>query len=1344
MRNKAFMLEFVLTAALFAATSTSARSIPFCKDYGTASLRPDPTGAGEIAVTAPRSHAGAVLKAENFGFSVTNDDNGAAIAAAVREARRVGASKVLLAPGVYRCFGDPIVIDGLVDFELDGCGAELVFRRPLRYPIEPSWDHDGSGANFVIRNCRRMKIGNMVTDWDWRTMPLATCAKVAATHVDDADNASYIDYDLLGCGARHPYYGKIFPFQRTQPMAEDFRRFVRGPNIWHGTYEGEMGCKTLWLSPTRVRVYPFVEEPGRARWTGPNMRAFSPKLNRDSVRQHKTGETYRIAHAYYGKGGFTLVSNEDFELHDVEIPSCFGHAVYVGGTQRNWMIRNVTVAPRDWRHPISSSADTIHFVRSHGNAIIDNLTVKLEQDDAINVHDRFMVAKKVSPRTLQVVLERGARYFRPGVGNDIELLDPGYNPTGWKGKCVGTEGETILLDRDLPASDPEEGYFLVFDRTASSDGVIIRNCTFEDMEMRTLVNASNATVENCVFRRTNGDALRCIADYTLKWWAEGMGTTNVVVRNCRFEGNCMRELVGSYYSLGADFVTWLGCPEQVKPERLNRRFISDILVEDCEFVDSLGYFADLRFGTGLKFRNNRIVLTGKRDRSRKNSGFARVERVTDVTFEGNVFVRPEGAAEPLVEIADGVDGLALINNRADYGVRPHSPALTVSSPDGRLQAVFSTDDGGMRWSLLRDGKTLVKPSAMGFRFAIANDYDKDAAELAAMRVLGVRRSKADTTWETSLYRRGKVRDSYNELVVELEEVEARAARIELGGTTVEKHPRRMDIVFRAYDEGVAFRYSFPRQAAFDGFQIKDELTEWRFEPDTMAWTTTYASEQNSHEAPFVRGPLAAVDRTRYVGMPVLVETRGATIALCEAALSNWAGLFYRAANRDGDTRLVASLSKIPPSHAATADVAVIATAPAASPWRVAIVGDDALDLIRKNDIIVNLNPPPDPSIDFSFVKPGASTWDWWVESNNSLSTELALKLVDFAAEMGWPYHTIDGGWYGFARRPNHGPNVRLEPRKGFDLERIVSHAKEKGVGIWVWIHWMEIEDVGIEETFSRLEKWGVSGVKTDFLERQDQEIVNWCERVCRVAARHRIMVNFHGSFKSTGAERTWPNMITREAVLGNEANIFNRKNTPEHCATLPFTRFLLGPADFTPGGFCNVYSRDFAPQVAKGHRYGDETDRCPHWAEEMGTRAHAIAQCIQFDSPLMTLCDWPERYRGADGIEALRRLPAAWKDTRPVVGRCGEYYAVVRETHDGRFYFAATTVSARTVDLDLGFLGDGEWKMSVYADDPARTPSDAKALSVSTRTVRKSGRESFALCDEGGAVAIFDPGNGVR
>lgn len=639
-------------------------SIPFASDQGSVVSRTDSTGAGEIVIAAPRPHVGPVLNAADFGFSPTNDDNGAAIAAGICEAKRCGASKLLLAPGVYRCFGNPIMMDGLADFELDGCGAELVFRRSPRYPIEPSWDHDGSGANFVIRNCRRVRIGNLVTDWDWRTMPLATCAKVVATHLDEkADNASYVDFELLGHGACHPYYGKMFPIQRTQPMTEDFSRFLPGMNLWHGTYEGEMGCKIEWLSPTRVRAYPFVTSPGLVHWTGPNKCEFSPKLNRDNVRKHKIGETYRIAHAYYGKGGFTLISNEDLDLHDIEIPSCFGHAVYISGAQRNWRIRNVTVAPRDLRHPISSSADSIHFVQSHGKAVIDNLVVRLNQDDAINVHDRFTVVRYVGSRTLEVVLERGARYFRPGDGNTVELMDAGYNPTGWKGRCVRADGERILLDRDLPTDIPREGYWLLFDRTASSDGVVIRNCTFEDMEMRTLVNVSNATVENCVFRRTNGDALRCIADYTLKWWAEGMGTTNILIRNCRFEGNCVREFVDSYWSLGSDFATWLGCPDGIKHERLNRRFISGVLVEGCTFIDSLGYFADLRFGTDIVFRNNVIEQTGRRRNRRGTAGSARVECVDGVCFEHNVFRIPVKDSLPQLDVGDHVSGVVLHDNK---------------------------------------------------------------------------------------------------------------------------------------------------------------------------------------------------------------------------------------------------------------------------------------------------------------------------------------------------------------------------------------------------------------------------------------------------------------------------------------------------------------------------------------------------------------------------------------------------------------------------------------------------------------------------------------------------------
>lgn len=672
----------------------------------------------------------------------------------------------------------------------------------------------------------------------------------------------------------------------------------------------------------------------------------------------------------------------------------------------------------------------------------------------------------------------------------------------------------------------------------------------------------------------------------------------------------------------------------------------------------------------------------------------------------------------------------LVLSAVAFAVTAAGQSLELKSPDGNLSLGLKLDGGKLCWSLADRKGILVLPSRLGLVFSGFKKRGGPANDmLGALAVVDKSMRSEDVAWETRLYRRGSVRSRYNELALTLEEMEF-------------PH-RKVGYVFRAYDEGVAFRYVIPAQDGVLGAEILSELTEWRFPGMCEGWFTSYKSEYNGNEEPFLRRRMADIDPREFVGMPATVEVAGRWVALCEAALVNWAGIYFKTPGirRIPDESVFeAHLTTLPKTDPATPGVAVICELPAESPWRVVIVGDTQLDLLRKNDIILDLNPPPDRELDFGWVKPGPSSWDWWVESNNSLSTELTLRMVDFAAEMGWPYHTIDGGWYGFARRPNHGPGVRLEPRKGFDLKKIIEHATAKGVGIWVWIHWQEIQDTGIEETFARLSRWGVKGVKTDFLNRQDQWMVCWYERLCRTAAKHHIMVNFHGAHRPTGTERTWPNMMTREGVLGNEMNIFSKSTgaTPVHCATLPFTRFLLGPGDFTPGGFGNVYSRNFIPQVDKGHRYGDETDRCPHWAEEMGTRAHALALCVAFDSPLMTLCDWPERYRGSPGVEALQRLPTTWKATMPVAGKCGEYYAVVRETHDGRFYFAAFTVSRRTIELNLDFLGEGTWTMSVFSDDPKRTPTDAKAIAVSRRAVNRHDSISFELGEEGGAVAIFD------
>lgn len=653
--------------------------------------------------------------------------------------------------------------------------------------------------------------------------------------------------------------------------------------------------------------------------------------------------------------------------------------------------------------------------------------------------------------------------------------------------------------------------------------------------------------------------------------------------------------------------------------------------------------------------------------------------------------------------------------------------LELSSPRGRLKLAVENSASAITWSLAREGRTLVAPSPLGLVFA-RNDggFDRSSGTVAAgMKTLSVRRRSVDSTWENPCYRRRLIRDRFNEMEVTFEESAAPS--------------RRIGLVFRAYEEGVAFRYFVPEQPGMPGFQLVEELTEWRFPVDADCYATLYKDHVNSQERAFEPMKLGAIPQDRLVGMPLVVRCGKDTIALTEAALVNWAGMFFRRVKDvDGKPAMKAELSPLPPSAAATSGAAVIRTTPAASPWRVVICGNDELELLGNNDIIINLNDPPDPSIDFSFVKPGASSWDWWAESNNSLSTDLTLELVDFAAEMGWPYHTIDGGWYGFARRPNHGPNVELRPRAGFDLERIVSHARAKGVGIWVWIHCKLIDDVGIDETFARLAQWGVKGVKTDFINRQDQEIVLWYERVCRSAAKHRVMVNFHGAFKPTGTERTWPNNLTREGVMGNEMSKFNGTINPVHTATLPFTRFLLGPADYTPGSFGNVFEKEFVPQVRKGHRYGDENDRRRIFAEEIGTRAHALALCVAYDSPLTTLCDWPERYRNQPGQAALKSLPTVWRRTEPLAGRIGEYYAVAREAEDGRWYVAAITVAARKLPIKLDFLGAGAWQAQIWSDDFVRTPANARALKEDARKVVANDSLELGLVAEGGALVILD------
>lgn len=643
-------------------------------------------------------------------------------------------------------------------------------------------------------------------------------------------------------------------------------------------------------------------------------------------------------------------------------------------------------------------------------------------------------------------------------------------------------------------------------------------------------------------------------------------------------------------------------------------------------------------------------------------------------------------------------------------------ALGVVSPDGRNGFELSIGEK-LTWQATRDARIVVEPSRLGLSFVAQKPF-------CSLRVVEEKRRGIDTVWTNRFGGNSVVRDRANELTLTLEEV---------------KGPkRRLGLVVRAYDEGVAFRYVIPQQSAFHAFSVKEELTEFRFDGDPLAWLTVYDRHENSHENIYSHRSIRSVDEKQVVGFPAVVELPNCRAAICEAALSKWAGMFLTVPLTQVPRSATAFKVALSPAPGAARTGLTAGVTPAVSPWRVVMLADDDIGLVKCRDLMLNLNPPPEGGdAAFDWVEPGVTGWDWWVNSNNDFSKERILKGIDFASEMGWKYHTIDGGWYG---RPAGDAGAVLEPLPEWDLPFCLDYAKKKGVGLILWAHWAVLEENGVEETFAKFERWGVKGVKIDFMNRQDREMVDWYEKVCRIAAKHRLLVNFHAAIKPTGMERTWPNQITREAVRGNENSKWENPSDALNAAMLPMTRYLIGPGDYTPGGFDNVFAKDFVSQMDRGHRYADmspESRAMKIYAQEVGTRGHALALCVAYDSPLMTLCDWPERYRGAAGIAALRNLPTVWRRTIPLAGRIGEFYAVVRESFDGRFYVAVQTVRPRKVDVKLDFLGEGTLTARLFADDPAKTPKDANALLERTQAVTRGDHLTFDCCGEGGGVAIL-------
>jgi alpha-glucosidase len=632
-------------------------------------------------------------------------------------------------------------------------------------------------------------------------------------------------------------------------------------------------------------------------------------------------------------------------------------------------------------------------------------------------------------------------------------------------------------------------------------------------------------------------------------------------------------------------------------------------------------------------------------------------------------------------------------------------AEKVTSPEGNVEITFRLgDEGEPLYSVSFGGTPIVADSALGLTLG------RGAPLATGFEIVDVERARHDEPYTLVAGRTREGRDRCEEMRVDLAETGER--------------PRRMSLAFRAYDDGAAFRYVLPEQENLGDVAIVSEDSQFRFLDDHRTWVLELASFTTSNEREFVPMPLLAVKPETIVGPPLTIELGGGlTVAIVESNLADYSGLHLARLEGGNQSRhpvLVTKLAPLPSNPA----VCVMAETPMRTPWRLLLIGDRPGALLEST----TLWSLADPSRieDTSWIHPGRVAWDWWngpaipgADFEVGMNDTTFEHFIDFAAEFGLEYVLVDAGWYGSHRDLNASILTSIP---GMDIPHLVAYGRERGVGILLWLNWQNLRNV-MHEAFALYEEWGVKGVKVDYMNRKDQEIVAFYHGVLEAAARHHLAVDFHGAYAGSGEERTWPNFLTREGVMGLEYSKWSDRVTPRHNVTIPFTRMVLGPMDYTPGGFRNVTVEEFAPH-----------NQAP---VVMGTRGHHLAMYVVYESPLQMLVDYPDAYRGQPGAEFLKAVPATWDETRVLDGAIGEYVVIARRRGD-EWFIGAMTDEARTLEVPLDILADTPFEATVYADTAlsAEEPTD---LGVSTRRVEASDSLTLQLVRGGGAAARLRP-----
>ena len=624
----------------------------------------------------------------------------------------------------------------------------------------------------------------------------------------------------------------------------------------------------------------------------------------------------------------------------------------------------------------------------------------------------------------------------------------------------------------------------------------------------------------------------------------------------------------------------------------------------------------------------------------------------------------------------------------------------VVSPDGQLSLKVTVGEN-ITWTLTHDGDEVLCDSPVSMTLTDGTVYGQDPGRVSCKTVF------VDQTIASPLYKRAEIRDCYREMTLEF---------------------RKFCLKFRAYDEGAAYRFVSKSK---EPFNVVSEQAEFRFPTDSYAFVPYVRNFDdkgferqffNSFENTYAHIRLSQWDNRRLAFMPLVAETAGGKkVCITEADLQNYPGMYLY--NPDAGTALKGVFAPVQDEVAddgySNLQVIVKSRKPYIAecgpgevfPWRVIVVAEKDAEL-ADNDMVYKLAEPAAEGLDFSWVKPGKVAWEWWnamnlygddVDFKTGVNNRTYEYYIDFASRHGLEYVILDDGW----SEPGAADLMKIVPE--IDLERLVRYADERNVGLILWAGYRAFEK-DMENVCRYFSGLGIKGFKVDFIDRDDQQTVQFHRKAAETAAKYHLILDFHGTYKPTGLNRTWPNVVNYEGVHGLEQMKWSPENVDQvtYDVTIPFVRMLAGPMDYTQGAMRNASKGNYRP-----------VDSEPM---SQGTRCRQLAEYVIFESPVNMLCDSPSNYmRERECLDFIAGVPEVWDETVAVDGKIAEYVVMARRKGDVWYAGGMTDWNARTLDIDLSFLGDGDFVMELYRDgvNADRAARDYRKETVSVPDSRK-------------------------